>query len=122
GDSSGSSRHPHHVGTNARPMPPWPVEWNSALVHNDRPVAPGPRSPAPELRIHLLGTFRIDLNDRPVPVDRWHRSKAKALVKLLALSRSHRRHREQCIDILWPEAASGPAAVSLRKAIHHARQ
>src|ERR1700737_1985340 len=75
-----------------------------------------------DLRITLLGTFRIELNGRPLPVDAWHRSKAKALVKLLALSTAHRRHREQLIDILWFEADPHAAAASFRKALHHARQ
>lgn len=75
-----------------------------------------------DLRITLLGTFHIELNGRALPIDAWHRSKAKALVKLLALSPQHRRHREQLIDVLWPETEPQAAGVSLRKAIHHARQ
>lgn len=75
-----------------------------------------------DLRISLLGTFRMDVNGRTLPVEAWHRSKAKALVKLVALSAQHRRHREQLMEILWPETDSQAAGASLRKAIHHARQ
>lgn len=75
-----------------------------------------------DLRIALLGTLQIKVNGQTVPVDAWHRSKAKALIKLLALSPQHRRHREVLMDVLWPNADRLAAGTSLRKAIHHARQ
>ena len=76
----------------------------------------------PELRIELLGGFRVSVGGRPVPDVTWRRRKAAAVVKLLALAPAHRLHREQRMDALWPEldpAASGP---NLRKALHHARR
>jgi DNA-binding SARP family transcriptional activator len=76
----------------------------------------------PELRIELLGGFRVSVGGRPVPDETWRRRKAAAVVKLLALAPAHRLHREQMMDALWPEldpAASGP---NLRKALHHARR
>jgi DNA-binding SARP family transcriptional activator/tetratricopeptide (TPR) repeat protein len=77
---------------------------------------------AAELRIWLLGEFRVEVDSRPVPDGSWRRNKAKAVVKLLALAPRHRLHREQLMDLLWPELAPDAAAANLRKAVHFARQ
>ena len=77
---------------------------------------------AAELRIWLLGEFRAEVDSRPVPDGSWRRNKAKAVVKLLALAPRHRLHREQLMDLLWPELAPAAAAANLRKAVHFARQ
>ena len=44
------------------------------------------------------------------------------LVKLLALSAEHRLHREQAMDLLWPELAPKAAANNLHYALHNARR
>jgi len=74
------------------------------------------------LRIELLGGFRVAVGTDPVPADAWRRSRAAALVKLLALAPAHRLHREQVMDALWPELAPAAAAANLRKALHYARR
>jgi DNA-binding SARP family transcriptional activator len=74
------------------------------------------------LRIELLGGFHVSVGDRAIPPDAWRRSKAAGLVKLLALSPAHRLHREQAMDVLWPELAPAAAAGNLRKALHFARR
>jgi len=58
-----------------------------------------------ELRIWLLGGFRAAVDGTPVADEAWRRNKAKALVKLLALARGKRLHREQLMDVLWPDLA-----------------
>jgi hypothetical protein len=74
------------------------------------------------LRIELLGGFRVSLGERAVPATEWRRSKAASLVKLLALAQGHRLHREQAMDVLWPDLAPAAAAANLRKTIHYARR
>ncbi|HEV8104194.1 MAG TPA: BTAD domain-containing putative transcriptional regulator, partial [Gaiellaceae bacterium] len=75
----------------------------------------------PVLRIELLGGFRVTLGTHAVPDTAWRRSKAAGLVKLLALAPAHRLHREQVMEILWPELAPAVAAANLRKAVYYAR-
>lgn len=74
------------------------------------------------LRIELLGGFRVSLGERAVPATEWRRSKAASLVKLLALAPGHRLHREQVMDVLWPDLAPPAAAANLRKALYYARR
>ena len=74
------------------------------------------------LRLWLLGGFRAEVGGQAVPELRWHRRKACSLVKLLALARGHRLHREQLMDTLWPDLPPGPAGANLRKAVYFARQ
>ncbi len=73
------------------------------------------------LRIELLGGFRVSVGDKPVPDDVWHRRRPAGLLKLLALAPGHRLHREQVMDVFWPELDPAAAGANLRKAIHHAR-
>ncbi|MFJ3667822.1 AAA family ATPase [Streptomyces sp. NPDC090106] len=88
--------------------------------------APG-RTPAsaapPVLRLFLLGGFRAE-RDRGAPVaDRWPRPSARRLVEMLAVSPGRTRHREEIIEMCWPETAGTPAALgSLRVALHAARR
>ena len=71
--------------------------------------------------VALLGGFRVVVDGRPVPDAAWKRSRAAALVKILALAGERRAHREQVVDLLWPDLPSSAAAANLRKAIHYAR-
>ena len=73
------------------------------------------------LRIDLLGGFRVSVGDAPVGTDAWRRRKPAALVKILALTPGHRVHREQLMELLWPDLDAAPAGANLRKAIYQAR-
>ena len=75
-----------------------------------------------DLRIWLLGGFRVTVDGSPVAEGSWRRNKARAVVKLLALAPGHRLHREQLMDTLWPDLAPEAAAGNLRKAVYFARQ
>jgi hypothetical protein len=66
-----------------------------------------PREP---LRIELLGGFCVSAGDRTVDESAWRLRKARALVKLLALSPDRALHRERAIEELWPDR--DPSAVS----------
>jgi predicted ATPase/DNA-binding SARP family transcriptional activator len=74
------------------------------------------------LAVRLLGGFRVAVGDQGVPEAVWRQKRAAAVVKLLALEPTHRIHREQLIDALWPELEPAAAANNLRVALHHARQ
>lgn len=74
------------------------------------------------VEIRLLGPFEVRLDGVPVPPVAWSRRDAAALVKVLALARDHRLHREQVMDRLWPDLAVSEAAPRLHKAAHFARR
>jgi DNA-binding SARP family transcriptional activator len=59
------------------------------------------------LRLLLLGDFAVQVNGRQVGDAVWRRRKARTLVKLLALAPDHVLHRDQLIEAMWPDAASG---------------
>lgn len=75
-----------------------------------------------DIRIELLGGFRVVVGARAVSAEEWRGRKPAALVKLLALSPGHRLLREQAMDVLWPELDPRAAGANLRKAAHHARR
>ncbi|MCP2322181.1 DNA-binding SARP family transcriptional activator [Hamadaea flava] len=75
----------------------------------------------PRLRLRLLGGFGTDRPGGPPTVGRWSRPSAQTLVKLLAVTSGHRLHREQVMDVCWPDAEPGAAIRSLRVALHAAR-
>ena len=74
------------------------------------------------MRIRLLGDFRGTVGPRSVEGNRWRLRKAGSLVKLLALARGHRLHREQIMDTLWPDLAPKATANNLHQALHIARR
>ena len=73
------------------------------------------------ISIWLLGEFRAAVQGRDVPAEAWRRSKARSMVKLLALAPGHRLHREQLMESLWPDLDPDAAGANLRKAMHFAR-
>jgi predicted ATPase/DNA-binding SARP family transcriptional activator len=82
-----------------------------------------PTGKKPEIvRVWLLGGFRVSVGSRTIKDDEWRLSKAAALVKLLALSPGHHLHREQLMNLLWPELGSKAASNNLRYALHGARR
>src|SRR5215204_2890781 len=86
--------------------------------HTLRPPVGSPES----VRIRLLGGFSVSVGSRTIEGSAWRLRKAASLVKLLALSSGHRMHREQVMDILWPELGTRAAANNLRQVLHVARR
>ncbi|MFE6036602.1 ATP-binding protein [Streptomyces sp. NPDC056452] len=84
---------------------------------------PGPveLSRAPMLSLHLLGGFAAVRDDGVAIPRRWRRSTAQTLVKLLAVAPGLRRHREEVMDLLWPDAPMDAAVRNLRVTLHAAR-
>jgi DNA-binding SARP family transcriptional activator len=74
------------------------------------------------LHLRVLGPFRAAIDGAAIDGSRWPRRKPLALVKLLAVSPRHRLHREQVLDVLWPELDAEAAANQLYKALHGARR
>jgi predicted ATPase len=75
-----------------------------------------------DVRVTLFGGFAAAVDGVPVPEKAWRLKKARELVKLLALAPAHRLHREQAMDVLWPERPPAAAANNLNQAVHVARR
>ena len=75
-----------------------------------------------ELRIELLGGFRIALGADEIPDDGWRLAKARSLVKIVALAPGQSILREQLVDLLWPELDPGAGSNNLHQALHIARR
>ena len=88
----------------------------------------GPEGDAPAVgkpeavRVRLLSGFSVSVGHRTLREDVWRLRKAAALVKLLALALSHRLHREQVMEALWPDLGMRAASNNLRQTLHAARQ
>ena len=74
------------------------------------------------VRVWLLGGFRVSVGARSIEEDGWRLRKAAGLVKLLALARGHRLHRERAMELLWPDLGPKAAANNLYHALHVARR
>jgi DNA-binding SARP family transcriptional activator len=55
------------------------------------------------LRIYTLGGFRVFRGDEEVQQTAWGREKAVFLIHLLVARHRAQLHKEQIIDLLWPE-------------------
>jgi DNA-binding SARP family transcriptional activator len=84
------------------------------------------REPAPDLgagvTLRVLGGFSVSVGGEKVPESAFSRKKARALLKLLAIQPGYRLHRDQVIDVLWPDLEPQAASAQLYKAVHHIRQ
>jgi predicted ATPase/DNA-binding SARP family transcriptional activator/DNA-binding CsgD family transcriptional regulator len=74
------------------------------------------------VRVWLLGDFRVSVGSWAIQQDKWRLRKAAALVKLLALAPNHRLHREQAMDLLWPDSGKKSASNGLRQVLYAARR
>jgi DNA-binding SARP family transcriptional activator len=81
----------------------------------------GSAVPRSGLRISLLSGFRVSVGEQAVGAEAWRRRKPASLLKILALAPAHRVHREQLMELLWPDVRLSAAGANLRKAIHQAR-
>jgi DNA-binding SARP family transcriptional activator len=74
------------------------------------------------VRIKLLGGFSVSVGARSIRQGEWRLKKAATIVKLLALAPGHRMHREQAMDLLWPDRGSEVAANNLRQVLYGTRR
>src|SRR5215210_4622749 len=88
----------------------------------DRPSR-GRQDSAPEaVRVWLLGGFWVSVGSRTREQDQWRLRKAASLVKLLVIAPGHRIHREQVMNLLWPDLGRKAASNNLRRVLHAARK
>jgi predicted ATPase/DNA-binding SARP family transcriptional activator len=72
--------------------------------------------------IGLLGRFSVSLDGNPVEDRAWRLRKARTLVKVLALEPGRRLHREQAMELLWPDRDAAAAQNNLHQTLHAARR
>src|SRR5215203_1999348 len=74
------------------------------------------------VRIKVLGGFRLWVGPRIIEEEQWRLRKARSLLIVLALSPGHRLHREQAMELLWPDLYQEAALNNLHYALHVARR
>jgi predicted ATPase/DNA-binding SARP family transcriptional activator len=74
------------------------------------------------VRVRLLGGFSVWVGSRAVAEGAWHLRKARSLVKLLTLAPGHRLHREEVMEVLWPNLGMRRASNNLHQILHAARR
>ncbi len=93
------------------------------LTAETRSGSQGIRGGGPEtVRVRLLGGFSASVGSRTIHHDEWRLRKAAALMKVLALAPGHRLHREQAMDLLWPDSGKKAASNNLRYTLHVLRK
>ena len=73
------------------------------------------------LEVDLLGGFAVRVDGRVVPATAFARRRARTLLKLIALQPGYLLHRDQVLDLLWPDLDPGAATAQLYKTVHHVR-
>jgi predicted ATPase/DNA-binding SARP family transcriptional activator len=74
------------------------------------------------LQVQLMGGFSVSVNGLTIPETQGKSRRARSLVKLLALAPAHRLHRDQLIEILWPDSDLAAAANNFHQTLHGARR
>ncbi len=65
--------------------------------------------PGYQLRIQALGSFRLWQGTAEIPSNAWRRQKARQLFHLFLTHRRATLHREQIVEMLWPELSAASA-------------
>lgn len=79
-------------------------------------------SSQPQLRVRLLGSFGLSLDDQALPIQASRRKKASDVIKLLALQPGQRLHRAQVLEALWPDLDEKSGMNNLHQNLYHARR
>jgi predicted ATPase/DNA-binding SARP family transcriptional activator len=96
---------------------PFPGEVADANKH--RPdQGPLSKPTGSSLRVRTLGEFAVWRNDERIPAQAWSRRKAAALFKALLSARDYRLHRDQIVEMLWPDGDPARADSNLRFTLH----
>lgn len=73
----------------------------------------------PTLTAHLLGTFRVSVNDRPV--ENRPGGRGRAMLKYLLIHHDQPTPRDVLMDVFWPDANPEAARNRLHVALHNIR-
>jgi DNA-binding SARP family transcriptional activator len=73
------------------------------------------------LQIYLLGSFRLLVDGFVISNEYWQKRKAKLLVQILALKQSHEIHREELIEMLFPDVDLKMGNANLYRVLYAAR-
>jgi predicted ATPase/DNA-binding SARP family transcriptional activator/DNA-binding CsgD family transcriptional regulator len=74
------------------------------------------------VRVWLLGGFRVSVGSRSIGQEGWRLKKAGSVLKVLALAPGYRVHREQAMELLWPDLDPEAALNNLHHTLHVARR
>ncbi|MGB3634381.1 MAG: BTAD domain-containing putative transcriptional regulator [Rubrobacteraceae bacterium] len=85
-------------------------------------LAEAPDTKPGMLYIRMLGDFQVSSSSHTVGSYDWKLRKSAHLVKLLALQPGHRMHREQILDLLWPDLSPKKATNNLYRTLHETRK
>ena len=77
---------------------------------------------APPLKVRLLGPSEIALGDRVLGRNAWKGRKARTLLLILCHSGSYQIHREQLLELLWPDLDLEAGNNALYKTLHSLRR
>lgn len=116
---------PISISTIAFPLASRASEKDNSIavvfLRPDRPTA-DLRSPSEQIRIYTLGRFHIVIGDHGIAFNEWERKQSLTLFRLLVANRGHLMHREQLIDVLWPDGDDRQVRERLKVTIYSLRQ
>jgi DNA-binding SARP family transcriptional activator len=101
-------------------MPSSVVETAPVAESVAPPEAAEPAPAMPTFTAHLLGKFRVVINDHPV--ENWPSGRGRAVFKYLLIHHYQPTPRDVLMDVFWPSASPSAARNNLNVALHRIRQ
>lgn len=93
-----------------------------ALIFLHPKAEPETSTPQPHLEVHCLGDFRVAVAQREVAPRSWKRQQSLLLLKYLLVHRDRPVHREELIEVLWPEVSLNTGLGRLKVVVYGLRQ
>lgn len=100
--------------------PPTPSDSVTGASSADEPRLPPPLHGGARIAVTCFGHFRVTIDDQPV--ERWESSRARTILKYLAVRRATPAPKELLAELFWHESEPDLARRSLHQAIYCLRQ
>ncbi|MBI6546811.1 MAG: winged helix-turn-helix domain-containing protein, partial [Cyanobacteria bacterium NC_groundwater_1444_Ag_S-0.65um_54_12] len=92
-------------------------------VESIKPVQLSPEATVPRfLAARCFGTFCLTINGMPVPPEAFLRRRSLTLLKVLLVRYPKPAHREELLEILWPDTDPRKSRLLFNTAIHYLRE
>jgi DNA-binding SARP family transcriptional activator len=99
-------------------------DFCAALIRR-RALAPPESAPSRwpwQLRLHVLGDFRMELNGAPVNPGAKPPTRSLDILRVLAISKDHACSLQDIYEWLWPDAEGDQAKAACEQALHRLRK
>jgi DNA-binding SARP family transcriptional activator len=117
-----AARHQVQMGPDAPAIPTADCGSGALALPSYAPAANRAGTKSPFLDLHCLGRFAVSRDGQPIPLDQFVRRRSITLLKILLTRYEKPAHRDELLELLWPEENPARTRSLLYVVVHHLRR